>query len=48
MVGKGGDMPLEEMAGGEGGYSKIRFTMERNVEYVSDWIILCSKCTIPL
>ena len=30
------------MAGGEGGYSKIRFTMERDVEHVSDWIILCS------
>jgi hypothetical protein len=33
MYGGRGYMP-EEMDGGEGGYSKIRFTMERNVEYV--------------
>ena len=33
MYGGRGYMP-EEMDGGEGGYSKIRFTMERNVEHV--------------
>ena len=34
MYGGNGVDPGTAGAGGEGGYSKIRFTMERNVEYV--------------
>ena len=33
--------------GSEGGYSKIRFTMKKDEEYVLTGLFCWSKCTIP-